>query len=152
MEYKICSKCKEVKQISEFYKRSDRPFGYRSQCKKCTLNKQKEHRKKNPEKYKQISNRSYRPMTGRQRTLRKYNLTIEEYDKILREQKNTCKICGGLNNGSVLYVDHNHKTGKIRGLLCRECNFSLGGFKDNSFILIKAIEYLKNGKNQIRKV
>lgn len=83
---------------------------------------------------------------------RHYNLSAEEYDIILKKQNNVCLICGQVevstrNDGNGkrrLSVDHCHKTGKVRGLLCSNCNKALGGFKDSTTILEKAIEYLKN--------
>jgi len=72
----------------------------------------------------------------------KYGLTIEQYDIILESQNGVCKICGGANPKRFA-VDHDHKTGKIRGLLCSMCNGGLGLFRDNIDFLKKAIEYLK---------
>lgn len=78
----------------------------------------------------------------------KYKLTLEEYDALLKEQDGKCAICGlkSEDNGryGVLYVDHNHQTGKIRGLLCENCNLGLGIFKDNIDTLNNAIKYLED--------
>jgi hypothetical protein len=62
---------------------------------------------------------------------------------ITKEQlgQDCCQICGGYQR---LSIDHDHNTGKVRGLLCSPCNIGLGGFKDNPHSLTKAIEYLKN--------
>ena len=57
------------------------------------------------------------------------------------EQANGCAICG--NSDKRLHVDHDHATGKVRGLLCMECNVSLGKFKDSPELLRKAIVYLE---------
>ena len=59
-----------------------------------------------------------------------------------------CKMCGkNIFIGSTLHIDHNHKNGKIRGLLCGKCNLGLGHFYDNPKVLIKASKYLlKDGK------
>lgn len=78
-------------------------------------------------------------------------LTQEEYETLLLNQKGVCAICGHKENiihprtkeRRPLAVDHCHKTGKIRGLLCTRCNWSLGGFKDNPVILLSAIKYLQ---------
>ena len=75
----------------------------------------------------------------------KYGLTLKEYNLKLIDQGNCCAICGtdvpggGHKN---LYVDHNHNTGKVRGLLCRNCNLMIGYAKDNNDILEAAIKYL----------
>lgn len=75
----------------------------------------------------------------------KYGLSPEEYYDLWQTQEGKCKICGvKLPDGEYLHVDHDKKTGKIRGLLCRKCNLGLGYFKDNSIILSQAKEYLDN--------
>ena len=70
-----------------------------------------------------------------------YGLTLEEYEVMLERQENKCSICGSKH--TVLCVDHNHETGKVRGLLCHSCNLGLGTFKDNIHLLQKSIDYLK---------
>lgn len=72
-------------------------------------------------------------------------LTVERYDEMLSEQNGCCKICGVLRlpEQRVLVVDHNHETGKIRGLLCHPCNMGIGQLKDSVDILRKAILYLE---------
>ena len=66
------------------------------------------------------------------------------------QQNGRCAICGGtgerVHKGvkSGLYIDHDHDTGKIRGLLCHDCNSGLGHFRDNPALLLKALRYLKN--------
>lgn len=70
-----------------------------------------------------------------------YGLTEEEYVNMMDSQKGMCKICGkSLDN---IAVDHSHTTGKVRGLLCNNCNFAIGLFEDNISFLESAIEYLK---------
>jgi hypothetical protein len=78
---------------------------------------------------------------------RKYGITLKEYNDILKSQNGQCKLCLGPPTGKGnLHVDHDHKTGRIRGLLCNTCNAGLGNFKDDLNLLYKAIEYL-NGNN-----
>ena len=73
-----------------------------------------------------------------------YGITSQDYNKMLEEQNNCCKICGFeyIPPAKYLCVDHNHTTGVIRGLLCDKCNRGLGHFNDNQELLVKAIEYL----------
>lgn len=76
----------------------------------------------------------------------RYNLTEEAYLVLLQAQHYKCKICGAETTDKVklnLCVDHDHKTGQIRGLLCGSCNQMLGFAKENPVILLKAIQYLK---------
>ncbi|MBL0320503.1 MAG: endonuclease VII domain-containing protein [Alphaproteobacteria bacterium] len=74
---------------------------------------------------------------------RKYGLTQEQHIEKIKEQDNSCAICGKKDEGRVLCVDHDHKTGKVRGLLCTNCNVGLGNLKDSIQILQAAIGYLK---------
>ena len=69
----------------------------------------------------------------------RYGLTPEEYEKLSTKQLKKCAICGA---GKKLDVDHCHKTKRIRGLLCGNCNRGLGLFKDDPNILQNAIKYL----------
>jgi len=73
-----------------------------------------------------------------------YNLTQKEYDKLYKEQDGKCAICRTPQEdlSRVLAVDHCHKTGKVRGLLCDACNKRLGMFRDNPSIMEDALYYL----------
>jgi len=113
--------------------------------------------KENPEKrkttYKKYEENN-KPKRRNWHLVKTYGITLTEYDSILKSQNNVCAICGEKesntnNNGSIkpLSVDHNHKTGDVRGLLCDKCNNGLGKFRDNIEILNKAIKYLKGDKN-----
>jgi hypothetical protein len=76
---------------------------------------------------------------------REYKITLEEYNQMLEKQKDSCAICHEKFKSSThTQVDHDHKTGKVRGLLCRKCNSILGYSNDEIQILLNAINYLKN--------
>ena len=75
--------------------------------------------------------------------INKYNITKEEYLEKIKIQNNCCKICGKSNNNKNLFVDHNHKTNKVRDLLCAKCNTGLGMFEENIEYMNNAISYLK---------
>lgn len=78
----------------------------------------------------------------------KYNLDMEDFISLKEKQQNKCLICGlEEKNCGTLHIDHDHKTNKVRGLLCFSCNRSLGGFKDSIKILKSAINYLQNNYN-----
>lgn len=82
----------------------------------------------------------------RRRFLKKSSgATLEDFNTMFENQQGYCKICGKhqANLKRALNVDHNHKTGKLRGLLCNSCNLGLGMFKDNLILLELAIKYLK---------
>jgi len=74
-----------------------------------------------------------------------YGITIADYDKMLESQGGSCAICGKTpeENGRRLAIDHSHKTEKIRGLLCSNCNMLLGYSKDNPDTLRRAAAYLE---------
>lgn len=76
----------------------------------------------------------------------KYKLDEEEYKQLFIAQDNTCLICDKkFSDQNKAHVDHDHITGKVRGLLCTHCNSLLGFANDNISILLKAIDYLKKG-------
>jgi hypothetical protein len=111
---------------------------------------QKKWRLKNPDyqkKYhKEYSNTPEEQSLSRARKLKKkYGLTLEQYTAMLESQNGCCIGCGSHQStlNHKLNVDHNHDTGKVRGLLCRECNRGIGYLKDSPEILIKLAEYLK---------
>lgn len=73
---------------------------------------------------------------------RTYNLSVDDYNKILNEQNYKCLICKDIPKYK-LHVDHCHVSNKIRGLLCAKCNTALGKFNDNIETLKEAIKYLE---------
>ncbi len=83
---------------------------------------------------------------------RKFGITIKQYEDMFKNQKGACAICGGVEKTKHnitkeirrLSIDHSHKTGKVRGLLCNACNTGLGKFKERYDLLAKAILYLAN--------
>ena len=83
--------------------------------------------------------------------LANYGITLEQYAELHKKQNGLCKICNQRTQGrgaakNNLAVDHDHETGKIRGLLCSHCNTGLGLFRDNPELLKIAINYLKENK------
>lgn len=88
--------------------------------------------KKNPEKY----------LAAR---LKKFNLTVEQYQQLWKDQRGECGICADpLQMGTkYVHVDHDHLTETVRGLLCWNCNVGLGSFHDNVGLLYAAIAYLE---------
>ncbi|MDA8223472.1 MAG: endonuclease VII domain-containing protein [Desulfitobacterium hafniense] len=80
-----------------------------------------------------------------------FGITIEDYDELYRNQDGKCAICGSIDSKTKLSkyfcIDHDHDTGKVRGLLCSNCNFALGHFQDNIVNLENAIKYLRRDTN-----
>lgn len=77
-----------------------------------------------------------------------YKITLKDYNEIFLKQKGCCAICDihQVHIDYVLNLDHCHKTMKVRGLLCKNCNTALGKFDDNIELLQKAISYLNKNK------
>lgn len=79
-----------------------------------------------------------------------YGITLEKYNEMLSQQGGLCFICGNPETGNIstrkrtLVVDHDHGTGKVRKLLCTNCNRGLGGFGDNTILMERAIRYIKD--------
>ncbi len=119
----------------KFYAAKKTRDGLAGACKKCILEKAREYNKR-PERITQNRENSY---------LRKYGLTIDDYDQLLDSQDGQCAICESKDPGSegCFHVDHCHTTGAIRGLLCHNCNAMLGHSKDSVKTLRIAIKYLE---------
>ena len=122
------------KPLDSFHKRNNRPCGYKSRCIDCIR------------KSKVLTKTRY---YMRKYDLKKsYNITVEQYDEMLLKQNSCCAICKRhksevtVKRKNHLCVDHDHNTGKIRGLLCDKCNRGIGLLCDNVDILRNAIEYL----------
>ena len=103
----------------------------------------REWRKNNPERVKAYP----RSKTKIRPALKEHGIKREEYETILAWSNGGCAICGAREatpgKGDLLHIDHCHKTGKIRGLLCNWCNPALGGFRDDINLLKTAICYLE---------
>lgn len=142
MQTKTCTKCKIEKSIKNFYKQRQGKYGVGSRCKSCRL------KEKQTPKYvqKRIAYRkSALGKASRKREIvKRYNLTLEQYDKMFEIQNGVCFVCNEANpSGNRLHVDHNHKTGKIRKLLCTRCNLLAGRLEKDNKIVEKIRKYLK---------
>lgn len=146
MQTRHCNKCNTTKPLDEFHKCSSQKLGVQSQCKECRNSITRRiaaKRYRDDPVYKQRRNAR---MIDYSR-IRKYEVTPEKYSEMVETQKGKCAICNGVNkNGKHLHIDHCHKTGKVRGLLCMHCNNGLGAFKDNLTLLELAKRYLENTK------
>lgn len=129
---KRCTACKKFKSIDKFHKRTRCKDGLNYYCKKCQNEINNKRHQINPRK------------TRNDRLKNRYGITLEQYDRMFENQDGVCAICGGLNDhGRRLCVDHNHKTGKIRGLLCANCNLRISVLENKSWQSL-AEEYLND--------
>ena len=134
---------KQQKQYYEENKKELRAYRakYRIEHKEEIKEQQIQYRLKYPERIKNHDLRS------------NHGIMLEEYNRMLELQNNVCAICGEPETSKEvnrkvksLAVDHNHKTGKIRGLLCGKCNKAIGLLQDNTELLQSAINYLNRNK------
>jgi len=147
---KTCSKCREYKNDMDFSKNKSIKSGLTSQCKDCASKEGYRYRSQPEVKLRRIKQREkYNKLDStilkyRERHLMKtYGITINDYDKLLLLQDNKCAICGEKNKSNRHYhVDHCHKSGVIRGILCHSCNVGIGNFREDHNIFVKAVEYL----------
>lgn len=154
---KTCTKCLQLKSLDSFNKRKRSNDGYEFWCRVCTSKASKKVRQENPKnasrlrsKWKQENHNKER-LNNKGHNLTKYwtNLSPKEalaaYDNLLTKQQELCAICHRHSNEfkSRFHVDHCHKTGKIRGLLCFNCNVMLGNSLEKPITLSNAISYLK---------
>lgn len=136
---KKCSKCKKEKSLTEFSRNNSRKSGYRAECKAC--------KKLIDLAYKErLSEEQIARINRRNWLKRSYNISLEDYENLLQTQDTRCKVC--FKNveeiGKKLVVDHCHRTGKVRGLLCDKCNVALGLLQDNLENIANLYKYLLN--------
>lgn len=128
---KQCAKCKQTKFVVEFWRDISKKDKRNCQCAKCCC-----ERKKNTRRKEQLKSR--------------WGMTPLGYNRRLSKQNGVCAICGEKpDKDRNLAIDHCHKTKKIRGLLCLNCNLGLGNFKDNLDILASAVSYVINAKSKV---
>ncbi len=134
-EYKQCSKCREVKLRSQFHRDKKRRDGLTPQCSACV--------KANNEALWPLRRDKVRRQEKLRRA-RRLGLSPEEYDALVDRHNGRCGICQGAPNGiGGLHIDHDHASGKVRGLLCHSCNVSIGHFRDDPDLLRQAAEYIE---------
>jgi hypothetical protein len=156
---KVCQICKETKSFDHFDKASrynlypTSSAGYQYRCKVCRLNSQKKRReicnKINRNHY--ASSKKRRDSIKNRNLYTKFGITLEQYNNMFLSQGGCCKICDTHQTDlkKTLAVDHCHKTGNIRGLLCHHCNVALGYLKENDHIMQNMIDYVKKHKPEL---
>jgi hypothetical protein len=148
---RLCTKCGEFKPLSAFYKQTASPDGLNNHCKECIyayVDAHREvHKARRAARRKASQERDaayiahYKTRDAASMRKRKYNLTTEGYNALVAAQEGKCAICGNPPvEGKELFVDHNHLSNKVRGLLCHRCN---QGLIDDIAWHQKAIEYLQ---------
>lgn len=136
---KQCTGCQKLLPFTSFNKRNDTLIGFTSRCKSCVADAQK---------VRYVGNKNvWRDGAYK----RDFGISLNEYEALLNSQNGSCSICKspetGLNTNHFA-VDHDHESGRVRGLLCSGCNLGLGKFKDDPKLLRRAVEYLEGAACQ----
>lgn len=129
---RVCTKCGTTKPLSEFYfNRTE--SRWKSHCRACYG----------------ARGRAYNKRNSKRRALKtRYGMTVDEFDQMLAAQEFRCLICDRSYEGDDyglggLVVDHDHQTGRVRGLLCQACNTAIGLLQDDIVRLERAAHYLR---------
>jgi hypothetical protein len=139
---KTCSNCQQEKQPAEFWPDRRRSGGLQARCKTCRAASAKDWRDAN--KHKAAERYWSNPDAERERHLvRKYGVTLERYRSMLEQQGGACAICRKTQQRA-FDVDHCHATGRVRGLLCTNCNRMIGHAADDAARLRAAASYLES--------
>jgi hypothetical protein len=140
---KYCAGCKEIKPLAEFYRKG--ATGWRHLCKPCFNAEVKARREADPAAH-AANVRAWRAANPRGQlnaSLRnRFGIGVDDYEVLLAAQGGLCAICRD-TDGKTLHVDHDHKTGRIRGLLCGPCNRMLGQGHDSPARLRAGAGYLE---------
>ena len=173
MQTKLCPKCEQHLSLDQFHKHKGKgPLGLKSWCKTCDNTKMAERRKTDPEwaKERDVKKREYyyanhadqrikakerdSTLEGKHKIKdrmyrRKYGITKNQVDNLLEQQNYACVICNlNFDEKNRCCVDHDHNTGKVRGILCHPCNVSLGLIKDSIKTAQSMAKYLKAHKGE----
>ena len=139
LETRVCRVCNEDKNLlNDFYLSRKDPTlksSYSYECKECCIQRTIKY------------NHSHRPKREDQALQRHYGIGLEDYNKLFEEQNGSCAICGTTTPGGKwknFHVDHCHDTDKVRGLLCSNCNTSMGLCKESIHTLQAMIQYLES--------
>lgn len=134
---KVCSACRVELPVSAFNKNAAAKDGLANQCAACLKESRRRSREAHPERHKA------RHMKNR------YGIALEEYEAMTKKMDGRCAVCRDAPqppfNG--LDLDHDHVTGRVRGLLCRPCNLALGGARDDPSILRALADYIETHRD-----
>jgi hypothetical protein len=167
---KRCSSCEHVLPLDRFHLDKGKKDGRSSRCRRCAIRIAREHqsahaderaeymqgyRRKNRSRYNALLREWRAKNPGRDKViasrarhnyrLRIYGLTNDQFLELLSSQSGACGICGSVFGAGDIVIDHDHRTGAARGLLCQRCNRGLGCFRDDATIMSTAADYVRAG-------
>ena len=139
LETRTCRVCKKDKNlIADYYLSRKDPTlasSYSYECKDCCIKRTVEYNHRN------------RPKKKDQALQRHYGIGLDDYNKLFEEQNGSCAVCGTTEPGGKwknFHVDHDHDTNKVRGLVCCNCNTTMGLVHEDIHTLKSMIEYLES--------
>lgn len=164
---KVCKKRGGTQPLDAFYRATAMKDGHRNECKECMRGARRRHyeanrdayirkaqdwKRRNPERYRQLEQKR-RAARGPeeirrdrdQHLSRQYSITMDDFDFMVIAQRGLCAICGK-EDGIRLHVDHDHATGRVRGLLCGSCNRAMGLFHEDPVRFEAAGAYLRRSQ------
>ncbi|WP_113701922.1 endonuclease VII domain-containing protein [Nonomuraea lactucae] len=141
---KLCPGCEQVKPLTAFGIRRGRGGQRIPRCRDCMNAAKRAWYQRNREVVADYQ-RKYEKRTGRRASLKKYGLRPQDFDALVEAQNGVCAACNEpqAQHASYLDVDHCHKTGRVRGLLCRRCNKTIGLAKEDPLLLLGLAAYLR---------
>lgn len=145
---KVCSKCRTEKSADQFHKNKAKKDGLQPYCKPCHRAMIDAWQSRNVERVRLTTkgwtsrHADFVKKHCERRRLKKYGITSEQYRDLLAQCGGKCMICRRQPDKTI-DIDHCHKTGRVRGLLCNGCNTGLAKFRDDATVLEAAIEYLR---------
>jgi hypothetical protein len=147
---KVCSRCERSLPIASFGLNKTKQDGHQTYCRDCTGIKNIESRQRDPERLRERRRRAYErnreSLRGKRVRLR-HGLTEDDFQLLLEIQGHACAICGARRGSSLaprLFVDHDHESGEVRGLLCAGCNAGrLGTLGDSVERIAQSVEVLE---------
>ncbi len=142
---KVCTRCQADKPLTEYFSRGGKlSHLYKSRCKSCMQQQRQQWALDNKQHLNEWRRKNW---VEAGRRFRRRGATQELYDTLYEAQKGCCALCNEPEEKFAwLCIDHDHDTGRIRGLLCPNCNRGIGLLRDNSQLLRKAAEYIESAK------
>lgn len=151
---RVCATCEKEKPIEAFHRNARSLGGRLRRCGVCVneakalVPRDRAAANASARRYREANLQRVQETQRRSKLMLQYGITLEEYDAMLDEQGGGCAICTSTDPGHGkrhFCVDHDHETGRVRGLLCKDCNTGLGMFGDSIAALMAAANYLTDG-------
>lgn len=138
---KECSGCGETRPPEDFWKGSGKG-GRTAKCKFCLRKEQPW----DPAKWTRMTPEAREARNDRKKeshVRQRYGVTLEWFNEKLAQQNGKCALCDEPPTHNRLHIDHDHRTGALRDLLCNRCNLGIGQFKDDPALLRRAADYVE---------